>query len=130
MRRFVRMFQPRFAPMVEDGTKRQTVRRVPKRVPEPGDLISLREWTGKPYRSKQRVLKEAVVERVERITITSDGIVRRSPGSHLFVISNEMKLDQFAREDGFGCWRSMKRWFVDQHGLPFEGIVIYWKEEA
>lgn len=43
---FVRMFKPQFAPMVENGTKLQTVRPRPKRMPKEGDAISLRCWTG------------------------------------------------------------------------------------
>ena len=41
----VRMFKPQFAPLVKAGTKRQTIRPVPKRLPQPGDLESWREWT-------------------------------------------------------------------------------------
>lgn len=48
---YVRMFKPQFAPLVESGKKLQTVRPTPKRMPKPGDKISLREWTGLPYRS-------------------------------------------------------------------------------
>jgi hypothetical protein len=67
--RFVRMFKPRFARLVETGEKLQTIRPMPKRLPEIGDHLSLREWTGKPYRSKQRTLCEAIVIHVARITI-------------------------------------------------------------
>ena len=55
----VRTFKPQFAPLVKAGTKRQTIRPMPKRerdIPKEGDLESWREWTGKPYRSKQREL--------------------------------------------------------------------------
>ena len=41
----VRMFKPQFAPLVKAGTKRQTIRPVPKRLPQPGYLESWREWT-------------------------------------------------------------------------------------
>lgn len=74
-RHFVRLFQPRFAALVESGAKCQTVRPVPKRMPRPGDTLSLRCWVGAPYRSKQRVLREAVVERVLPISI-HDYVVR------------------------------------------------------
>lgn len=49
---FVRMFKPHFALLVESGAKAQTVRPTPKRMPKPGDRISLRCWSGAPYRSK------------------------------------------------------------------------------
>jgi uncharacterized protein YqfB (UPF0267 family) len=55
------MFQPRFARLVESGAKTQTIRvkskaKHPRPLPKPGDFLSLREWEGKPYRSKQRKL--------------------------------------------------------------------------
>lgn len=65
--KIIKLFQPRFAPMVKDGTKLNTIRPLPKRerdMPQVGWDISLREWSGKPYRSKQRVLKESVIEGV------------------------------------------------------------------
>ena len=42
----VKLFKPQFSPLVESGLKLQTVRPTPKRMPKPGDRISLREWTG------------------------------------------------------------------------------------
>ena len=39
---FVRMFKPQFAGLVERGENLQTVRPIPKRMPKPGDKISLR----------------------------------------------------------------------------------------
>lgn len=117
---FVRMFKPQFAPLVEAGTKLQTVRPTPKRVPQAGDRISLRAWTGKPYRSKQRVLRESIIEKVEPIRITTAGI---------YVSERPLGLDteqRFARADGFRSWVEMREWFENTHGLPFEGIIIYW----
>lgn len=116
----VRLFQPRFAEMVVRGEKRQTVRPVPKRMPKAGEKISLRAWTGKPYRSKQRVLMDTIIEKVEGIRITSAGI---------YLADRPLGLDaelRFARADGFRSWEQMREWFGSTHGLPFEGIAIYW----
>lgn len=66
---FVRMFKEQFAPLVKSGTKRQTVRPTPAVMPREGDTISLRKWSGKPYRSKQIKLREGKITKVERITI-------------------------------------------------------------
>jgi hypothetical protein len=63
------MFKPQFADLVEAGTKLQTVRPVPSRLPGPGDTISLRTWTGKPYRSKMRLLREARIKEVVSVEI-------------------------------------------------------------
>ena len=113
----VRMFKPQFAPLVESGVKRQTVRPYPKRMPKAGDQISLREWTGKPYRSKQRVLREAVITEVSSVDITETGIA---------VNSYAEPCDDFAVADGFRDFFELRDWFKATHGLPFEGVVIKW----
>lgn len=117
---FVRMFKPRFAALVEAGTKTQTVRPTPARMPKPGDKLSLRMWTGKPYRSKQRVLREATVLYIAKIKLDCfdmwfDG-----------VRASEAKQEAFARADGFSTAHELLDWFENEHGLPFEGVVIVW----
>lgn len=121
--RFVRMFAPRFAPLVESGAKSHTVRPDPKRMPKPGDAISLRAWTEKPYRSKQRVLREAVIESVQEIAIYGDSIhigERR--------LSREQR-EAFARADGFTDFADLAQWFRSTHDLPFHGILISWAND-
>lgn len=124
---FVRLFKPRFAALVEAGEKWQTVRPTPKRMPRAGDTISLRCWTGAPYRSKQRVLREAVIHEVRDILISDEGVCMYdqrdgagwAPGEH-----------GFAKADGFASWPEMLEWFRETHGLPFEGIVLFWHNTA
>lgn len=118
---FVRLFMPRFAPLVEAGTKLQTVRPFPKRMPKPGDKISLRCWTDRPYRSKQRVLMESTITEVSIVDITENGIA---------VNSYAEPCDEFARADGFRDFYELCDWFRETHGLPFHGIVIRWNEIA
>lgn len=117
---FVRLFKPQFAPLVMSGEKLQTIRPTPKRMPKPGDRISLRTWTGKPYRSKQRVLRESTISKVRMILIL--------PGIELSgcPLTLEEEWD-FARADGFNTPKDMYDWFAFEHGLPFRGVVIYWK---
>lgn len=120
-RRFVRMFKPRFARLVESGAKRQTIRPTPKRIPQPGDILDAREWTGKPYRSKQRKLREFKISRVSEIGISIEGIDEGEwPMPDRFI-------DGFARADGFNGWAEMREWFEAEHGLPFTGILIEWE---
>jgi hypothetical protein len=114
----VRMFKPQFAPLVESGVKCQTVRPTPVRMPKPGDAISLRAWTGLPYRSKQRVLREATVCRVAYVDITEVCVA---------VNSTPEPCEEFARADGFKDFSAMVEWFRAAHGLPFEGILIQWR---
>ncbi len=130
-RRFVRMFQSRFAPLVESGAKCQTIRPKAKLVPIFGDVLSLREWTGKPYRSNQRVLREAPSLGTEGILIESNG-VQISPGTlRCFYMGENSRrsqlLEEFARADGFADWSAMRDWFQKTHGLPFEGSLIKWE---
>lgn len=124
MSNHVRMFKPQFAPLVESGAKCQTVRPTPKRMPKAGDKISLRMWTGKPYRSKQQVLRESVISAVEKISICDTG------RELLVSVGNQSltpeELNAFAVADGFKNAIEMCRWFNDTHGLPFEGVVIKW----
>jgi hypothetical protein len=132
-RLFVRMFAGQFAGLVESGLKRQTVRPLPKRMPRPGDKISLRAWEGKAYRSPQRVLREAVISRVVKIRIEEGriwvagetAIVKYPQRS-----SGDQTLDSFAAADGFAGWEEMRRWFGERYGLPFEGVLVCWGEDA
>lgn len=119
MKKHVRMFKPQFAQLVEAGTKCQTVRPTPKRLPRAGDSISLRAWRGKAYRSKQRVLREAVISEVAMVDITETGIA---------VNSYAVPCDDFARADGFQNFVELRDWFKDTHDLPFEGILIRWNK--
>ena len=114
------MFQKRFAGLVESGKKRQTVRKTPKRMPRKGDELSLREWTGQPYRSKQRELKAAQVLEIEEIEIFGDSI--QVGGRRLTAGQRE----EFAKADGFDDFADFVMWFRNTHGLPFEGIALFW----
>ncbi len=120
----VKLFQPRFAPLVESGTKRQTIRPTPKRMPKIGDALSLRQWTGLPYRSPQRVLREASVKAVSACEIHGYGLIVR--GRTFFVDSDRVELDAFSKEDGFKDWQDLLEWFESTHDLPFSGILLEW----
>lgn len=131
---FVRMFKPRFAKLVESGRKTQTIRPLPKRIPRRGDTLSLRMWTDKPYRSKQRVLLETKLDRIEVIRIDEKGIIK-PPGEGSILATLGQKLcviagvnaDRFAQDDGFQDWNEMRDWFKAEHGLPFDGVALYWQ---
>jgi len=127
------MFQPRFAPLVKSGAKRQTIRPVPKRMPQIGDRESWREWTGRPYWSLQQELAKVQIIAVETIEIHGD-----IWGTHHFAVKGATALrqdwwgingwDGFAKADGFGSLRELFDWFKAEHGLPFFGIVITSKD--
>lgn len=116
--RHVIMFSPRFASPVLAGTKRQTIRPPRKRPIKVGDILSLREWTGAPYRSPQRTLREATAIHVEDILIDPCGILLGD-----IPVSNCIT---FAKADGFFGWGDMMEWFRPDDGWPFRGICIQW----
>jgi hypothetical protein len=116
----VRMFKPQFAPLVLSGEKCQTIRPNPKRMPKAGDKISLRMWTGKPYRSKQRVLRESIISEVLPMKICGLAIMVNK----CVLLGGEEWA--FAKADGFNTPMDLIEWFNVTHGLPFEGVVIKW----
>jgi hypothetical protein len=113
------LFQNRFAEPVRSGAKIQTIRG--KARCKAGDMLSLRRWTGKPYRSKQEILREASCRAVYQVKIVKqaimfDGVIYDKPQT----------LQSFAVLDGFNSWPEMVNWFSETHGLPFHGELITW----
>lgn len=121
-KRVVFMFKPRFAPLVEQGTKKQTIRPIGKRKVEVGRIADCREWKGLPYRSNQRKLVEGIILKVAQIEINSECFI--IDGSKIFPSPN---LDLWAEADGFKNWSEMRDWFEKEHGLPFKGRLIVWE---
>ncbi len=115
-------FQKRFAPLVESGEKRQTIRRerVDGRLPcKPGDRLVL--YTG--MRSKNcRRLAEVRCTAVETIRIN-----RKAGKPIIWVRYENMDAEAQARADGFESADSMADWFQETHGLPFRGLLIRWR---
>lgn len=123
---FVRLFKSRFVDLVETGAKVQTCRPIPKRMPKVGDSISLRQWTGNPYRSKQRVIREATVTRTCRVEICPRAEIITLDGQKL----GYDETINFAKADGFADHWDMFKWFTEEHGPDkFDGIVIYWQND-
>jgi hypothetical protein len=138
-RRHVIMFQPRFAALVESGAKLQTIRPWRVRMIDVGDVVDLRTWTGLPYRSKQRRLREAMVcekrpiiisvheARNFRMTNVCLGYDSRGIGS--------VAVDALARADGFTDAEAFYDFFTGaytkrtQFGLKldFHGQLIRWQ---
>lgn len=120
-------FQSRFAPLVESGEKRQTIRahRKDGRDPKVGDRLFL--YTG--ARTKEcRKLGESGCVRAERIEIGSKGSIVLGFAGRFPVTLNERSRERFARADGFESWTELVGWFEATHGLPFRGLLIEWDE--
>ena len=121
------MFKDRFAPLVRSGQKLQTIRPIRKRPILTGDLLSLRRWTGKAYRSKQ---EELAVGRCLAVCWITIGCPEDSYPDGILIDGIRMDTAEraaIARADGFSCMTGMLDWFENEHGLPFAGIVIRWR---
>lgn len=110
-------FQKRFAPDVASGRKRQTIRakRTLKHA-QPGEHVQL--YTGM-RRAGCRLLAVGVCEFSTPVRIESMGAWL--DGARVY------SLDSFAQADGFETFTEMKAWFAENHGLPFDGILIKWR---
>ena len=125
-------FQARFAELVQDGSKSQTIRAYRKdgRDPKPGDQLYL--WAGCRTKDAQKI-GEAICSRVIPIRIqecpkdridwgavympNSSGTWRSLSRSHTRLI---------AVKDGFQSRKELFDFFRDVYGLPFEGLLIEW----
>ena len=117
----VRMFKPQFAPLVLNGSKRQTIRPMPVSLPKVGSIESWRQWSGLPYRSKQRELAKVRITAVEKIMITEEGICVGNELPRVLKMTEEWEM---AKADGFNTLKDFVEWFNFTHGLPFTGILI------
>lgn len=113
-------FKKRFAPRVESGKKRQTIRERRKdgRNPRPGDKLYL--YVGQRTKGCRK-LGEGRVASVEEITIYETGIV--VSGTWLLE-REEVKL---AHDDGFENLNDFYQFFIDEYELPFWGLLIKWE---
>jgi len=118
-------FQKQFAPAVESGEKRQTIRahRKDGRIPaKRGDTLAL--YTGMRTKACRKLI-DATCTAVLPIEIQS-AVVRIGDGCIRFG-EDGRDLDEFARADGFSDWFEMSSWFLKTHGTPFSGHLIRWE---
>lgn len=113
------MFQQQFVDAIRSGAKTQTIRKTARC--KAGDMLSLRHWADKAYRSKQILITMAQCQSVEDVCIDWRGVII---GSNYCLWP---KMDDFAQSDGFANFKAMCEWFESTHGLPFCGQVIKWR---
>lgn len=109
-----------FAPLVERGDKRQSIRAYRKdgKNPKPGQ--KLYHYIGLRTPSCRKIL-ESVCRGVEPIAIESWGNV--VVGTKTLSVSEEEAL---ARADGFESARAFFDFFEKVYSLPFYGLLIRW----
>lgn len=116
---------PRFALPILKGIKRHTIRAKRKRLPRPGDLLDLRMWMGKPYRSRQHRLATftcSAVREVEIYTSHQAGTILRE-GFEL----TDRQVRNLALRDGFSHGLELLSFFATVHGPVFKGHIIEWR---
>lgn len=118
-------FKAQFAPLVESGAKRRTIRAFRKdgRDPKQGDPLYL--YTGLRTKAARLLLKTQCA-RARHVNIFGNNVrfVLHQGGRNLF--DDVLNLDEFAQLDGFANWGEMRDWFDRTHGLPFNGLLIEW----
>lgn len=141
-------FQGQFVPYIEDESKPHTVRadRKDGKVPKPGEILYL--YTG--MRTKKcRKIGEAICWATQRIEITETGIYMGAYSEEHYASGIGLggpywpllpeTADKFSWSDGFrpvgstvvnpsGAFDLLLQFFKQTHDLPFQGVVICWKD--
>lgn len=127
----VLMFRPHFEHAIREGRKIHTCRPERKRLIQTGARLSLRIWTGTPYRSPQRVIGTAIATAYTPIELGDDSLTVGHPGSDRIGWShNRAVLNGFARADGFDDWAELQLWMTATHGpaRPLQMRIICWRD--
>jgi hypothetical protein len=130
-RKHVIMCQRRFVSKIEANTKLHTIRPERKRPIRPGDLLDLRYWSGKPYRSKQKKIKVVTCVGYAQIDISVRlhhvWLLTRSHyyGSRVRRLNADQVLT-LAQRDGFTFTHELFQFFRDNHGGILIGRLIEW----
>ena len=119
-------FKARFAPLVESGDKRQTLRKPRKRPTRAGDVLKL--YTGQ--RTKNcRLLRDAICTRVRPVLIDWRVTTEVWKTPYIELDSRPMRyfdMLDLAQKDGFYQLDDMMKFFDDTYGLPVELELIEW----
>lgn len=123
----VLLFVPRFAPPIRAGTKRGTLRTPNARSPfRAGETISLRTWSGKPYRSRQQEIVPPVV--CSCVSDVALGFRGRQP--EIYVGNRRLspaEAEAFVRADGFECAEDFHAYWHAKGVLTWRGNLIEWE---
>jgi len=106
-----------FRNKVESGVKIHTLRANKNGYYKDGDVVSLREWEGRPYASKQVVIRDAVTIGVERVTLRRFGEFATVCGGGG---SRKIAVHVIANNDGLYVDR-FKRWMF---GISYDDVSM------
>lgn len=115
-----------FRKKILNGEKRHTIRsnfkywfRIVKLINNGKAILSIRQWSGKPYNSKQIEILKLKKVGYNRVKIVKDKFIKIDDREE--VDYNEF-IDQLAQNDGLKT-DDFKNWFPKH----FEGIIIHFK---
>lgn len=118
-------FMARFAPSVEDGTKRQTIRACGKRrPPRRGEQLQL--YTGMRTRNCRLLRRTPCLVAVPIAMDLVANRVRIQIGDVLGELTPE-EISQLAKDDGFATVDEFFAYFASTHGQRFTGHLIKWE---
>ena len=123
------LYNSGLGPKIPTGQKTSTIRC--KARCKPGDELSHRVWTGKPYRSPQQEIHRSICKAVRAVSM------ELIPAGHLVISIDGHDLGPqrelaLAKQEGFDCIADLKAYFIKSAELscdsqPFEGEMIEWE---
>lgn len=119
-------FKKQFAPLVESGIKRQTIRALRKQPIKVGDDLHL--FTGMRTNACRRLRPVEKCIAADRIEI-SERAIGKFTRAHACLNGRPIShssLQKLAAADGFQTVPEFLDFFDQTHGLPFEGQLIKW----
>lgn len=123
-------FKKEFAPLVESGQKRQTIRAIGKRRhARPGDRLQL--YTGQRTKvCRKLILPDPVCISVHAVYMFKIIERRRDKHAYQLYLDGELiswhEVPEIANADGFENSTEFFNFFEDVHGMPFRGVLIKW----
>lgn len=115
--------QPRFAKLIVEELKIQTIRKERKIPIKVGDKLFL--YTGLRTKNAKKFAEAECVE-IINVIIRDKDVLFLTRYKHWREFLPVM-LNEFAKSDGFKDFDEMKTWFSKTHKLPFSGTIIKFK---
>jgi len=119
-------FQARFVADIVSGKKRQTIRKRRRdgRDPKPGGRLQI--YTAMRTKACRKLISpDPVCAATAAVSIryAAPGVAIVAVDSIVLGVGD---LRYIAHKDGFKSGQDMIDWFDKTHGLPFDGLLIWW----
>ena len=106
-----------------EGRKIHTIRANKKGYLKDGDVVSIRQWSGKPYASKQEVIKDGVKIGVEPVTMSVFCGIRNAN-----INGATVAMEDLAFSDGLPMSDFVDWFFYDDINDIFTGSIIHFTD--